>query len=286
MVAYGVTRAVDATPVDGITGLVGASRGSVHLDLALVTLEAGEVGDAMANPFEESFFVLGGSPTIHMEGRLLSLQPDDFGYLPVALPHRWENRSDSSATFLRVRSPQPRPTEGQTRLADPGGLDTAALTPIPVDPTDPTMRLVGHFDESHLPAPGPIQMKGFRSGVARNVGLWMLVDEVIGAVHHTLFMVQFAPTGQKVTLGGQHYHPFEEVYYIVDGEAVAHLEAESIPVGPGDAVFAGVNALHGFSNAGDRPVRWIEAQSPSPPTSNAFMFPSQWGATEPGQRLQ
>jgi mannose-6-phosphate isomerase-like protein (cupin superfamily) len=155
-----------------------------------------------------------------------------------------------------------------------------AVAPVPVDPTDPAPRLVGHYHEAALPEPGPLQMKGFRSATARNVGLWMLVDEVIGAVHHTLFMVQFAPTGQTVTLGGQHYHPFEEIYYIVEGDAIAHLEDESIPVGVGDVVFAGVNSLHGFSNKTDARVRWIEAQSPAPPSAGAFFFPHRWA--EPG----
>jgi mannose-6-phosphate isomerase-like protein (cupin superfamily) len=259
----------------GVTGLVGAAQGSVHLDVALVTLPPGERGAAELNPFEESFYVLEGRVVLQIAGQLHDLGHNDFGYVPVAVARRWENRSDQPATLLRVRSPQPRDFGILPRTADLADLDLS-LVPAPVDPSDPASRLIGSFSDEHLPAPGPLQMKGFRSGTARNVGLWMLVDEVVGAVHHTLFMVQFAPTGQTVTLGGQHYHPFEEIYYIVEGEAMAHLEDESIPVGVGDVVFAGVNALHGFSNQTDSRVRWIEAQAPAPPPAGAFFFPSQW----------
>lgn len=155
-------------------------------------------------------------------------------------------------------------------------MPEASGVPEPIDPAHPGTRLFGHFEIGMIPPPGPIQMRGFRSSAARNVSVWMLVDEVVNAVHHTLFMVSFAPTGQTVTLGGQHYHPFEEIYYILDGEAIAHLEGESQTVRAGDVVFAGVNALHGFSNTTDQPVRWIEAQSPAPPSSGAFFFPSHW----------
>jgi mannose-6-phosphate isomerase-like protein (cupin superfamily) len=276
MVDWAVVRGDEAvTDESGVTDLIGVAQGAVHLDVALVELSPGEHGDPEVNPYEESFFVLEGRVVLQLAGQLHDLGPNDFGYIPVAVAHRWENRSDQPATLLRVRSPQPRDFEIVPRIADLSDLDSSVV-PTPVDTSDPASRLVGRFSEDHLPDPGPLQMKGFRSGTAKNVGLWMLVDEVVGAVHHTLFMVQFAPTGQTVTLGGQHYHPFEEIYYIVEGEAVAHLEDESIPVGVGDVVFTGVNALHGFSNQTDDRVRWIEAQSPAPPPAGAFFFPGQW----------
>lgn len=274
MVDYAVVRGDEAAE-GAVVELVGAAQGAVHLDASVVTLTPGETADPEVNPFEESFYILSGEAVLQMGGQLHLLRTDDFGYIPVAVAHRWENRSGAPATYLRVRSPLPRDLGTTPRKAVLAELD-ASVNPSPVDPSDPASRLVGHFDQTSLPDPGPLQMKGFRSASARNVGLWMLVDEVVGAVHHTLFMVQFAPTGQTVTLGGQHYHPFEEIYYIVEGEAVAHLEDESIPVKTGDLIFAGVNSLHGFSNNTDSRVRWIEAQAPAPPPAGAFFFPAQW----------
>jgi mannose-6-phosphate isomerase-like protein (cupin superfamily) len=279
MVDWAVVRGQEVTTNEsGEAHLVGFHQGALHLDVALVNLPPGEHGEAKVNPFEESFFVLEGRVVLQLAGQLHDLGPDDFGFVPVAAAHRWENRGDQPATLLRVRSPQPRDFGTPPLKADLADLDSSVV-PTPVDTSNPASRFVGTFSDDHLPTPGPLQMKGFRSGSARNVGLWMLVDEVVGAVHHTLFMVQFAPTGQTVTLGGQHYHPFEEIYYIVEGEAIAHLEDESIPVDVGDVVFAGVNALHGFSNQTDSRVRWVEAQAPAPPPAGAFFFPSQWTDT-------
>lgn len=276
MVSWAVVRGEEVGPdADGVTTLVDAEQGAVHLDVSMVMLSPGQQGVAELNAYEESFFILEGRAVLQMDGLLHDLGPDDFGYVPVAVAHRWENRSDEPVTYLRVRSPLPRDFGITPRDAVLPSLDES-VTPSGVDPSDPATRLVGRYEEGSLPSPGPLQMKGFRSGTARNVGLWMMVDEVMGAVHHTLFMVQFAPTGQTVTLGGQHYHPFEEIYYIVEGEAIAHLEDESVAVGIGDVVFAGVNALHGFSNQTDSRVRWIEAQAPAPPSREAFFFPSRW----------
>lgn len=274
MVDYAVVRGSEAGSVDGVTNLITSQQGAIHLDVAVVEMAVGATFDPEVNAYEESFYILEGSTVLQMAGRLHELAVDDFGFVPVGMPHRWENRSGSPARLLRVRSPQPRQFVETPRPAELASLDGV---PVPVDSSNPTVPFVGHFEDDDLPAPGPMQMKGFRSSRARNVGLWMMVDEVIGAVHHTLFMVQFFPTGQTVTLGGQHYHPFEEIYYIVEGEAVAHLEDESVPVGVGDVVFAGVNSLHGFSNHTDSRVRWIEAQAPAPPSAGAFFFPNQWG---------
>lgn len=275
MVNWAVVRNHEIEADSGVRQLVGGAQGAVHLEVALVTLNPDQVTEARMNPFEESFYILDGTAMLQMHGRLYALEGDDFGYVPVGTPHRWENRAREPARYLRVRAPQPRGSAARPRVADLAELHDSTK-PKSVDPDDPSNDHVGHYSDDQLPAPGPLQMKGFRSASAKNVGLWMLVDEAIGAVHHTLFMVQFSPTTAKVTLGGQHYHPFEEIYYIVEGEATAHLEDESIDVSVGDVVFAGVNALHGFSNTSDDRVRWIEAQSPAPPPANAFFFPSRW----------
>jgi mannose-6-phosphate isomerase-like protein (cupin superfamily) len=107
----------------------------------------------------------------------------------------------------------------------------------------------------------------------------MLVDDFIGAIHHTMFIVQFQP-GSTTHPGGDHFHPFEEAYYFLQGSAIAYLDGEELPVERGDLVFAGTNALHGYRMTSDEPVRWIEVQAPAPTASGAFIFPSEWEQTD------
>jgi hypothetical protein len=45
---------------------------------------------------------------------------------------------------------------------------------------------------------------------------------------------------------------------------------------PGDLVWVSTDGTHGFVNENDEYARWIEVQSPIPPTSDAFFFPDDW----------
>lgn len=283
MPAWKVVPAAEATfeesagdVADGlsIARLIGPDDDAVHLEVALTRLEPGGSVASHVHPFEESFYVLDGTGTVAVGDQAYRVREGSFGFAPIRTPHRWANDSDTSLVCLRTRSPQSRMLGSGTGTYPTAGAEVGEIKPA--DVADRTRRFVGQFEEDHMPEPGPIQMKGLRSPAARNVAVWMLVDEVIGAVHHTKFKVRFDPAETTFTLGGQHFHPFEETYYITDGNAVAHLEDESIPVGPGDLIFAGVNALHGFSNLEAKPIRWIEMQAPNPPTSNAFFFKSEW----------
>lgn len=282
---WAVTRHGEGTvlPSDGggtargstATVIAGPEQGAAHLEVAVVELEPGGSVSGHVHPFEESFYVLEGEVLVAIADRSYRLWPGDFGYAPVSTPHAWANPGSHRSRWLRTRAPQPRWVDDRrgvypvTETAPPTGGR-------PVIPADRARRFVGHFDESLLPQAGPIQMKGFRSAAPTNVAVYMLVDEVMGAVHHAVFMIRFGPTGETMTLGGEHFHPFEETYYILEGEAVAHLEGEAVTVGPGDLVFAGVNAFHGFTNTTSEPVRWIEAQAPMPPPANSFFFRSDW----------
>lgn len=276
VVRSGDTSSVKPRGGEGLTvrALVGAEQGAVHIEVALVELAPGGLIDGQYHPFEESCYLLEGEVLLAIGGETHHLRSDDYGYAPVAMPHAWRNPGETTARWLRIRSPQPR-TIGGAAGTHTSGVVTAEIG-RPVDSSDPTTPLVGHFDPDMLPAPGPLQMKGFRSADSRNVGLWLLIDEVVGAVHHTVFVVQCRPMGSLIGPESQHFHPFEETYYVVSGEMVAHLEDEAVEVQTGDLIFAGVNTFHGFSNISDAPVRWIEAQAPVPPGSGAFYFRGEW----------
>jgi mannose-6-phosphate isomerase-like protein (cupin superfamily) len=255
--------------------MMDAERGAAHLEVALVRLDPGGSVAGHVHPFEESFYVLEGEVLFTVAERSYRLGPDDFGFAPVSTTHAWHNAGNTPVRWLRTRSPRSR------HIGDGTGTYLVAGVEPPVDGDeivqgDRARRFVGHYDDAIMPEPAALAMKGFRSPGPTNVAVWMLVDEMIGAAHHTKFAVRFDPTGATMTLGGQHFHPFEETYFITDGAAVAHLEDQAIEVGVGDLVFAGVGALHGFTNPGTTPVRWIEMQAPNPPPEGAFFFAGDW----------
>ena len=123
---------------------------------------------------------------------------------------------------------------------------------------------------------GPLTMPGYHGPNIRSIFVRMLVDELLGSRHHTLFMVEFGPQATKGRAATEHYHPFEEAYYLVAGSATGTLDGEVVDVAAGDLVWTSVNSTHGFVNEGDVPVRWLEVQAPVPPASDAFYFPKDW----------
>jgi mannose-6-phosphate isomerase-like protein (cupin superfamily) len=100
----------------------------------------------------------------------------------------------------------------------------------------------------------------------------MMVDSDLGARLTTMFMVQYEPDGAA----GPHDHPFEETYLFIEGTATATFDGEAYTLGPGDVAWAGVGCIHGFSNAGGGPLRWLETQSPQPPGRHSYRFVRDW----------
>lgn len=271
-------------PGGGATGLevavlLGAEHGAVHLETARSRLASGGQVAGHLHPFEESFAVLAGRVLVRIGDHAYELGEGDYGFAPVATPHAWHNPFDEPAEWLRLRSPQPRPIGNAT------GTYPAAVAPPPSGAPvsrrpDPSQRYVGHFGEDDLPPPGPLSMPGYHGQNVRNVSIAMMVDELLGARHHTLFVVEFQPSSGPVPSAKEHFHPFEEIYYFVRGSARGRVGGEACELAAGDLMFAGVNTSHGFTNSGDVPVRWIEAQAPVPPASDAFFFEEDWERLE------
>jgi quercetin dioxygenase-like cupin family protein len=287
-------------PVDGapavaeglsVAVLLGPADGSVHMEVAVSELQPGGRVREHIHPFEESFFLLSGSLVLTLGGQTYRLRENDFGFAPIGIAHSWHNAGTEPARWLRVRAPQPRPVgEAAGTYPVPGasGADSGielATHGRPVDELDPFVRFLGHFSEEDMPAPGPLSLPGYHGHNVRGVSIRMMVDEVLGAHHHTVFMVEFTPSTAKMPGAKEHFHPFEEAFFFLKGSARASLAGEEQDVGPGDVLFLGVNASHGIRNTGGEPVRWIEVQAPKPPPSDGFFFEDDWrGAEEDRKR--
>ena len=101
-------------------------------------------------------------------------------------------------------------------------------------------------------------MEGFNP--TTGVAIKMFVDRSFGAIHQSLFLIQYSP-GAKID---PHDHTFEESYLIVGGRVRATADGKTYELGPGDVIWTGVGCIHSFENAGTEPVRWIETQAPLP----------------------
>jgi len=240
--------------------------GSVHMGVGICRLESGGVIQPHLHSFEESFYVLEGSLVGQVGEQAHSFGPGHFGLISTGVKHAWRNASDRPVRWLEMQAPQPRPIEyGRDTFFAGGDVSTSAPPPDGAD------SLFGHFDESQLPRPGGTsQMEGFNP--ITGVAIKMFVDRSFGAIHQSLFLIQYLP-GAKID---PHDHTFEESYFIVSGGVRATADGQTYDLGPGDVIWTGVGCIHSFANVGVEPVRWIETQAPLPPAKEVFRFERDW----------
>jgi mannose-6-phosphate isomerase-like protein (cupin superfamily) len=218
--------------------------------------------------FEESFYVLEGSVALQIGEENYPLGPGHFGLISTGAQHTWHNTSEQPVRWLEMQAPQPRP--------DGYGQDTFFLDEVSAAGASPgnansSQALIGHFDEARLPRPGgPSQMEGFNP--TTGVAIKMFVDRSFGAIHQSLFLIQYSQ-GAKID---PHDHTFEESYLIVAGHVRATADGKTYELGPGDVIWTGVGCIHSFENTGTEPVRWIETQAPLPPAKEVFRFERDW----------
>lgn len=246
------------------------AMGSVHMGVGICYLEPGGVIQPHLHSFEESFYILEGSVEAQIDDARCALGPGDFGLIGTGSRHAWRNTNGRRARWLEMQAPQPRPVEyGRDTFFVDGGLPAGA-------PSGPQQTLVGHFDEAQLPHPGgPSEMEGFNP--TTGVAIKMFVDRSFGAIHQSLFLIQYLP-GAKIDT---HDHTFEESYLIVSGQVRATADGKTYDLGPGDVIWTSVGCIHSFANIGGEPVRWVETQAPLPPAKEVFRFERDWAQFDP-----
>ena len=240
--------------------------GSVHMGVGVCFLDPGGAIEPHVHSFEESFYILEGTVAAQIGERSFTLGPGHFGLISTGLRHAFRNPDGGAARWLEMQAPQPRPAEY--------GSDTffvSGQAPAQGAPPSDGDKIIGRFDESQLPRPGGTsQMEGFNP--ITGVAIKMFVDRSFGAIHQSLFLIQYMP-GARIA---PHDHTFEESYLIVGGSVKAVADGRAYDLGPGDVIWTGVGCIHSFDNAGQEPVRWIETQAPLPPAKEVFRFERDW----------
>jgi mannose-6-phosphate isomerase-like protein (cupin superfamily) len=248
---------------------VDRAMGSVHMGVGICFLEPHGSIQPHLHSFEESFYMLEGSAAVQIGEASHAVGPGDFGLISTGVPHSWHNTSSQPVRWLEMQAPQPRPV-GHSQDTFFLGPDVTTPTAPPSAPNSSDGPL-GHFDESKLPRPGgPSQMEGFNP--TTGVAIKMFVDRSFGAIHQSLFLIQYSP-GAKID---PHDHTFEESYLIVAGRVRATADGKTYDLGPSDVIWTGVGCIHSFENVGMEPVRWIETQAPLPPSKEVFRFERDW----------
>lgn len=260
--------------------LLGSHTGSSHLTLSVGRLGAGGSIDPVIHSFEVSLYVLDGVLEVTTLGRTTRLAVDHAMVLPLGEAYRLD--SSEGARWLQMAAPG-EIDDGRRRdtfFADVELVRTEAVTP---DMRDPRNRNAVRFDGASMdlarlargsnvndPTVSPSMATALLA--YSGIGVKMLIDQNTGAQLHTMFIVDYQPTA----IAHPHDHPFEEAYVFVAGEVHALIDGEERVMGPGDVLWAGVGADHGFENRGEELVRWIEVQAPQPPARHSYRFNREW----------
>jgi quercetin dioxygenase-like cupin family protein len=257
--------------------IVDEATAAVHTGFGICALEPAGSVPSHVHAVEESFYLLEGGVVLTTDCGSVQLRPGDYGLLPLGVPHAWRNEGADPARWADMLAPQPRPHLDHDTFLVP---DLPTGEAVPIDVRDPRNRLFGHIESANMDVDKQTQKSLAVSASMRTallvysgITVKMMVDSDLGAQLATMFMVQYEPDG----LAGQHDHPFEETYLILEGEVEAEFDGQRYRLRPGDAAWAGVGCVHAFTNVGSGPVRWLETQAPQPPARHSYRFARDWG---------
>ncbi|MGD0054076.1 MAG: cupin domain-containing protein [Acidimicrobiales bacterium] len=261
--------------------LVTGATGSVHMTLSVGYLDSDGYLDTALHSFEFSVYVFSGKLCITTFGVTTLLAADHCITVPIGTPYSLR-ALDGPVTWLQMSSPAEL-DDGRRQDTFFTGEPLVETDPVVPDMRDPRNRNAVRFDadamDLHKLAAGssvnaPTVSPSMATALLAysGIGVKMLIDQQQGAQLHTMFVVDYQPTA----IAHPHDHPFEEAYVFVAGEVHALVDGELMVLHPGDVLWAGVGADHGFENRGSDLVRWIEVQAPQPPARHSYRFSREW----------
>jgi quercetin dioxygenase-like cupin family protein len=285
MPGYRLVRREDVGLVDALPGrsngltscrLVGGTLGSTHMALTLVSLEDGHV-DAHVHSYETSFYVLEGEPLLYLDGRGVKLKPGACGVVPVGVAHAF--RCNDRALWIEMAAPRPRADGSDTRFLGPAP-DTAAEQLDVRDPRNRNLFLLteGEMELDRLRHGAAVSAPTVSASMATavlaysGIAVKMLVDQRLDAQLHTMFMVDYQPGA----IAHPHDHPFEESYYMLEGEVDVVADGDRHTLRPSDVFWTATGCVHAFYETQGGRVRWLETSAPAPPPRHSYRFDRDW----------
>ena len=263
--------------------LVDERAGSVHMGFGACDLAPGGHIKGHVHSYEEAFYVLEGHPRLTMGGETIELGPNQCGLIPVGAPHAWRNGGTQACRWLDMLAPRPRDPgkDSPDTFFTPGPeTDNGAR---PLDVRDPRCRHFfrlddGQMDVDRLKRGSAISEPTVSASMATallaysGIAVKMLVDQRMEAHLLTMFMVEYQPGG----VAHLHDHPFEEAYFMLEGEVEAVADGRTYVLRPGDVFWTGAGSIHAFYNKTNATVRWLETQAPQPPRNHSYRFNRDW----------
>jgi mannose-6-phosphate isomerase-like protein (cupin superfamily) len=236
------SQVVDAgsTPTDRPAGgtisersMLGAPTGFGVLEQTVLECGPGRSPTRATGADEEVLFVLEGQGWLHLSGETHQLAPESGAYLAPGEEYELESDPEAPLRAVAVRIPPPDPED-------------SGVTPGP-------RRVVQRVEDQH--AEDATADREFR----------VVADPSSGLRRATHF-VGYIPT----TRAPDHFHTYDEVIYVLDGQGAFHTEDASVPVGPGSCIQLPARTLHCLENTGTGTLRVVAVFRPAGSPSAAY----------------
>jgi len=232
-----VTHANDVKPVvDGADTVarrttIDKSVGAERLVQSVLVYTAGESTPRGQDDRDEVAYVVSGKGSLVLDGATHDLSPDIGVYIRAGESYRVVNEGPEDLVLVSVTAPPPE--DG----------DVPAERKVTVDVADQPV----------IPAGKDREFK-------------FVINPDAGCREVTQF-VGWIPPGRAPT----HYHLYDEVMYILDGEGVLHLDGQpDTPIRPGTCIHLPPPVEHCVENTGDRPLRVLGVFHPAGDASEAY----------------
>ncbi len=226
---------------------LGAQTGFAPLEQALLECLPGRTEPISVGAAEETLFVVAGRGMMHVGGESHRLEPETGISLGPESEFVLENPGPETLRLIAVRVPE----EDSLGAVTPRGSRRAT---------------VRRLDDQEL-EPATAQRE-FR----------IVADPACGLRSATHF-VGYIP----VARAPDHFHTYDEVIYVLDGQGVMHAGALQQRLGPGSCIQLPARTVHCLENTGTEPMRVAGVFRPAGSPASAF-YPDGTPANQGGAR--
>jgi quercetin dioxygenase-like cupin family protein len=196
--------------------VLGRHTGSPGLEQSVLELDSGGTCTRFTNDAEEVLFVLAGHGTLSVGGIRHELEPEAGAYLSPGQRYELAGPEDEELLMVSVRIPEPVQDGSDSR---PVAVVRRLADQSPEDATtDREFRIIA--DPS----------TGLRS-----------------ATH----FVGYIPRSRAP----DHFHTYDEVIYVLDGEGSFHAAGKAWTLGPGSCIALPARVMHCVENTGSEVMR-------------------------------
>jgi quercetin dioxygenase-like cupin family protein len=224
----------------GACPLLGPHTGFAGLEQTLLECAPGRSHPRATGDGEEALFVLSGEGILHSGARAHALEPETGAYLAPGESYELENRGPSPLLIVAVRVPDPAP---EAPAAGPGPPPDATATRTVV------RRLA---DQERAAA---TTQREFR----------IVGDPASGLRSATQFVGYIPPIRAP-----EHFHTYDEVIYVLDGEGVMHVDGAGYPLTSGSSIQLPARRVHCLENTGEGVMRIVAVFRPAGSPAAAY----------------